>query len=86
MEAPEASPLHSCPASLQSLGTSEQAGVRGSNALASRSGNHVASLTFVAQVIPAPSSVAGRAMGTRAAMPVRGLADPVAPAEEQRTA
>lgn len=47
----------------------------------------MAALTFVAQVVPASSSVAGRAMGTRAAVLVRGLADPVAPAEEeQRTA
>lgn len=37
--------------------------------------------TFVTQVIPASSSIAGRTLGTRAAMLVRGLADPVAPAE-----
>ena len=43
--------------------------------------NHVALLTFVAQVIPTATSVAGRALGTRAAVLVRSLADPVAPAE-----
>lgn len=42
---------------------------------------HVAWLTFVALVIPTSSSIAGRAMGTRAAMLVWSLADPVAPAE-----
>lgn len=36
--------------------------------------------TFVAQVIPASSSIAGRAMGAGAAVLVRSLADPVAPA------
>lgn len=36
-------------------------------------------LTFVAQVVPASSSVAGRALGTGAAVLVRSLADPVAP-------
>lgn len=41
----------------------------------------MASRTFVAQVIPASSSVAGGAVGARAAVPVRSLADPVAPAE-----
>lgn len=43
----------------------------------------MASRTFVAQVIPASSSVAGRAVGARAALLVRSLADPVAPAEEK---
>lgn len=37
--------------------------------------------TFVAQVIPASSAVAGGAVGARAAVLVRSLADPVAPAE-----
>lgn len=36
-------------------------------------------LTFVAQVVPASSSVAGGALGTGAAVLVRSLADPVAP-------
>lgn len=43
--------------------------------------NHVGLLTFVAQVIPTSSSIAGRALGTRAAMLVWSLTDPVAPAE-----
>lgn len=43
--------------------------------------NHVGLLTFVAQVIPTSSAIAGRALGTRAAMLVWSLADPVAPAE-----
>lgn len=38
-------------------------------------------LTFVALVISTPPSVAWRALGTRAAMLVRSLANPVAPAE-----
>lgn len=40
----------------------------------------MAPLTFVAQVVPASSSIAGRAVGARAAVPVRRLADPVASA------
>lgn len=39
------------------------------------------SLTFVAKVISASSSIAWRALGTRSAMLVWSLSDPVAPAE-----
>lgn len=40
----------------------------------------MASHTFVAQVLPASSSIAGGAVGAGPAVLVRSLADPVAPA------
>lgn len=42
--------------------------------------NQIGLPTFEAQVIPAPPSIAGRALGTGAPVLVRSLADPVTPA------
>lgn len=82
---PEASPLHSCPLSLsaESLQMDRRVGFRLATCslLTSLNGSHVGLLTFVAQIIPTSSSVTRRALGTRTAILVWSLTDPVAPAE-----
>ncbi len=83
---PEASPPRSCPLSqsaesLQMDRKDSGFSLVTCSVLTSVTKNHVGLLTFVAEVIPTSSSITGRALGTRTAMLVRSLADPVAPAE-----
>lgn len=80
---PEVSPLRSCPPSLSagSLQVDQHLVLQASNIFTTGNGNHIGFLTSVAQVVPTSPSIAGRALGTRAAMLVWSLPNPVAPAE-----
>lgn len=82
---PEASPPHSYPPSLSAeslyVQTDMGSGLVTRLLLLYLNDNHVGLLTLEAQVILASSSKTGRALGTRAAVLVWSLADPVAPAE-----